>query len=311
MTEEVLMKRCIQPCRNLRVIYSSQRILAASEVSGKEQAERIEADLLNLFKQHVSKISDEVRFESSIHVVEQHDTGYKDWRIELIILYPGVERWDNNRQASDSIWVYYDPRKDSIYMYHTNLDDVHFGSTIPNFKQVQNCKAVEDLPLDWTIIERNIRNRLQIVEDYEAKRSALSNVNPTQELKRVLEAHGISTTPRGKYELVWHDSGSRGGYGTPHTTTYTANGDWLACFGMKYRGSPTVRKLLDDYGYDLIETIEEYASEYPTVDELLDGVGLEWASPDEYSWVESLTNLTTGEILYKVDVNPEDFSDYE
>lgn len=305
------MKRYIQSCRNLRVVYSSKSILAADEVTGKPQAERIESELLNLFKQHVSKISDKIEFKSSIHTAHQYDTGYIDWRIELHILYPGVERWDNRRQASDSIWVYYDPREDSIYMYHTNLDDVHFGSTIPNFKQVQNCKTVKDLSLDWAIIERNIRNRLQTIEDYEAKRSALSNVNPTQELKRVLNEHGISTTPRSKYELVWHDSGSRGGYGTPHTTTYTANGDWLACFGMKYKGSPTAKKLLDDYGYDFIETIEEYATEYSTVDALLDGVGWEWTSPDEYSWVESLTNLTTGEVLYKVDVNPEDFSDYE
>lgn len=301
------MKRYVRFNRNLKLIYSSKRILAADGGRPSEgQAKQLESELFNLFKNHISKISNEITLDPSYHY-----TTDRDWRIELDILYPGVESWDKSRQASDSIWVYYDPNTDLIYMYHTKIDDVNFDKAIANFKHVQDCTSIGDLPLNWDIIERNIRTRFEKVKANETKKQAFSAVNPSKELKRILDKYGILTTPRSKYELVWHDSGSRGGYGTPHTTTYVANGDWLACFGMKYRGSPTVRKLLDDYGYDLIETIEEYASNYPTVDELLEGVGWEWASPDEYRWVESLTNLTTGEVLYEADVDPEEVQEFD
>ena len=301
------MERYVKFNRNLKLIYSSKRILAADgSKPGEGQAKQLESELFNLFKNHVSKISNEITLDSSYHY-----TSDRDWQIELDILYPGVESWDNSRQASDSIWVYYDPNTDLIYMYYTKLDDVNFDQTIANFKHVQDCTSISDLLLNWDIIERNIRTRFEKVKANETKKQSFSAVNPSKELKRILDEYGIPTTPRSKYGLILHNAGSRGGYGDIRKLTYTANGDWLACFGMKYKGSPTVKKLVDDYGYDFIQTIEEYASNYPTVDELLDGVGWKWASPDEYTWVESLTNLTTGEVLYQVDIEPEDFSDYE
>lgn len=295
------MKRYTQARRNLRVVYSSKSILASDKIEGREQAEQIASDLIDLFKPHVSKVSDKFELKTSVH-----GTTDETWRVILDILYPGVSPWDDTQQASIFIWVYYNQNEDSIYSYYTELDTPLRNGTRDKFRHV-DCKSVYDLPLDWDVVEDNIEYRFQQFEDYNAMRKA----GPTRALNRLLKEHGISTSPRSKYELVWHTSGSRGGYGASRETTFTANGDWLACFGMHFKGAPTGQKFLNEYGPDLIEVMTAYASEYPTVDELLEGAGAELAASNEYTWVESLTNLTTGEVLYKADVNLEEAEEFD
>lgn len=301
------MKRHIQVSRNLRVIYSSKSILAADKIGGREHAEQIASDLLDLFKSHVSKISNKIELKTDVEVTTDNT-----WKIDLLILYPGAEWWDNSRQASDYIWVYYDQNEDSIYMYYTEIDNPSFRRGVQGkFHHVQNCESVYDLPLDWDIIEENIQFRFQDIEARKMKQTALPKASLMKELNKILRDHGVATTPRARYKLIWHVSDHGGEYGDRREVTYTANGDWIAAFGLRLKSAPTAKKIADDMGPDFAEIIESYASEYPTASELIDAMGWEWASPDEYTWVESLTNLTTGEVLYKADVNPEDFSDYE
>ena len=85
------MKRHIQVSRNLRVIYSSKSILAADKIGGREHAEQIASDLLDLFKSHVGKISNKIELKTDVEVTTDNT-----WKIDLLILYPGAEWWDNS-----------------------------------------------------------------------------------------------------------------------------------------------------------------------------------------------------------------------
>lgn len=284
--------------RHLRLVYSS------SDYSSYRDSHNLKSDLWkkrNKFADDITKELSDI-FNGHVKRISNNLEAHAEWKIEnyntrwdVSIKYHGPNGfvYDEN---GPYIILTYDWSRNIFWSYRVGgkgENKIDYGLDTNNLSSIH---------FHWDMIDRSIRH---LIEDAEAEyaRMRQANLNPrtiSKDLKKMLNEHGVPTSPKCHYELVWRSSESRGRRGARHTITFTADGDWLACFGMRYKGSPTARKFFDDFGYDLFEEMEDYAVRYPTVEKLLRGIGWVLAEPDEYTMVDTLTNLDTGEVIYPV-----------
>lgn len=252
-------------------------------------------DLGNLFKSNLSKF--DLRISSKYHIYD--DTSFD---ITCILKY--------SDGTYDSLSVEYDTNENSFLFYNVlsdyssanyrvseRLDQIDFSGPIP-----RNCPDVSHLPFKWNNIRSYVSNRIDLVNRYTPKTRSRSNLSNSN-LLRMLDQYGISTSPKSQYTIEYYVMDHVQGKIHKYTTSFSADGDWLACFGLLLKSAPTAKNLSNYFGSNYLDEIENIAMDYPTTQSLLSGPASEWANPDEYEWVETFTNVSNNTVLYSVDTD--------
>ena len=119
-----------------------------------------------------------------------------------------------------------------------------------------------------------------------------------KDMVEVLKSMGIDTT-MSQYELRAEEY-ERYSSGTLYAKKFKCPGDWLAYLSMAIHGTPNAEQLGDHFDVYTKEDFEEFASDYPTVEDMKDcASSCWWGDGDDY--IIYLKNLTTGETLYQGD----------
>ncbi len=126
-----------------------------------------------------------------------------------------------------------------------------------------------------------------------------------QIIKKIVDKFGNN---KYKYELVAQDY-NRGYNEGIYRKTFSAPNDYLALFSMMLNERPSISAFED---YMDPEDLQDYIDENPTYEDLLKYAECYWWG-DGGDYIISLTNLTTGEVLYQGEVafDDDDDDDYE
>lgn len=165
------------------------------------------------------------------------------------------------------------------------------GLSIPNFDY-------DDIPIDVSYLVKSLR------DFYNGIRTTLLEMEkpkPTSDnqsaIRSIIRKNNYDR--KQTYEMnyrIYSDRGHTGSVETDEIYTFTAPGDYWALFGMELFKNITPKNLSEKFNPDdLIKIVDKY----PTFKSLLNSYTVQnWISPDEYTHVAYLQNLTTGKSLF-------------
>ena len=269
-----------------RLVYASNNSDFSAILSSMahNQIKEIQKFFLNLLS--------ELPYEFSV-VCKVDRTSIVEVRIDAAIYNKGVDSLlEYPEKENISFWYRVDD--ESLEGYYSEIGHISYPTEFVKFDH--RIYSIDEIPYDWDKVVDLMRDKAYKNEDLYNKAKEIDDIGPDKVLQSILTDNNIPYGPISKYEITLYNGANR---------TFQAKSDWLACFGILLRKSPTPKALLNHFGIEYFkEDMSELAYKYPSVNKLINpesGPVQDWADPGDKIPVIMLVNTTTNKVIYKDD----------
>lgn len=277
-------------------------IYAAQDVGAESQARQMFQEARQVIEQNMLRQVPGVTIRSDADVSRwTRDSSGKGYDLFFPLTIAAYDPEYESAGSCGSISIVLDTAASTIIEFSiqvsASLDYKHFPSTTDRVNVVSKRgnlgDSIQSLPWNFNAVVDALNDLYSQASQFINTRD---NYSPQTFINDLLRSYNIESR-KCNYRIVYHLNNQS------KTVRFNAPGDWIACFGLLVRRSPTPAALYKRFGDSFEEDMEYYAEQFPTAQDLLadNGPAQEWAFPDEYSWVERFENLTTGEIFIDID----------